>query len=57
MTGPEFRHKRKALGYSSRAHIATALDVSPNTVQRWEATTKKPIPVLVAFALEGLARS
>ena len=55
MTGAQFRHKRKALGFTSRDAIAEALDVSSATIQRLESR-RGDIPVVTALALEGIAR-
>ncbi len=53
MTGSEFRTARKAIGYTSRVHIAEALNVSESTIQRWEST-KGDLPRADSYAMNWL---
>ncbi len=55
MTAADFRAARKALGYTSRAHIAAALDVSEPTIQRWESA-EDDLPRLVEMAMRTLPK-
>jgi len=54
MTGTEFRKLRRALGLT-QAELAKALEVTSNTVARWEQGVHAVSP-LARFALIALAR-